>query len=149
MAEFRFDRDYHNLEQVRAFMPAYRARYHELLAGGRYPYNDDFRGYLGIEADQRNEDSAIYLCQVWRRRDELAEKVERALADGFVPVEAVTEPLKCAAVIYYGFEMHDSGYKEWHDVKLAPGLTGLAVMRPRARTRGVNLLGGHVLVKVA
>jgi len=30
-----------------------------------------------------------------------------------------------------------------------PGITGLAVQRPRQRTRGINLFGGHVLVKAA
>jgi hypothetical protein len=141
---FLFDRDYKNLEQVRPFMPAFLARYEELRLAGRYPYNDDFRGHPGISGD---EDTAIYLCQGLRRVDEVAAKLQAALDDGYMVVEAVDEPVKCASVIYYGWERGGAGWKEWRDVRLVPGLTGIAVLPRRARTLGYNLLGGHLLVK--
>ena len=148
MSDFRFDKNYKNLEQARPFMGAYMARYEELRSAGQYPYNDSFKGHLGITSG--DEDTAIYLCQVLRAKDELAAIVAAKLADGYVPMDAVTEPVKCAAVFYYGWDMNGTSHKEWADVRLVPGLTDRpAVLPKRARTRGYHLLGGHVLAKVA
>ncbi len=145
--EFRFNTDYKDTEQVRQFMPAYLRRYAELCEAGKYPYNDSFRGHLGVTGD---EDTAIYLCQRLRDLDEISVKVAAALADGYVPVGQVDTPIRCSSVIHYGFYLGGTGFKEFTDVRLVPGLTDLpAVLPKRARTRSVILLGGKVLAKVA
>lgn len=156
MTTFTFDRNYHNKEQVRWLMPAYLARYEELKAAGKYPYNDDFRGYLGIEAPGHvhaargacgcSEDTAIYLCQCLRRDDELAEKVRLALDDGYVAIDSVTlSPMPCSSIVEYS----ESGWHEWRDARLIePASGGLAVLPKGHRTRG-HFVTGKVLVKVA
>lgn len=88
MTTFTFDRNYKNKEQVRWLMPAYLTRYEELKAAGKYPYNDEFRGYLGIESG-KEEETAIYLCQCLRRDDEIAVKVRLALENGYVAIDRV------------------------------------------------------------
>jgi len=147
MAPFKFDKDFHNHEQVRHLMPAYQRRYDELLAAKQYPYNDSFKGYLGADfASPPDEDAAIYLCQRLRRLDDLAVRVTAARAEGFEPVKKVDGPIR-GSVIHYGFYMGGRGFRRWDDVRLVAGRGFLAVQRPRQRTRGVLLVGGHVLVK--
>lgn len=151
MAAWAFNKDFHDYEQIAPFWDAYMARFHELESAGRYPYNDDFRGCLGgTWATERDEDTAVYLCQKRRHILDDEAKVAAAIAEGgFVPIERVDAPLKCASVIYYKFENEETGFKRWDNVRLVPGLTGMAVMMPRARTRGINLFGGRVLVNLA
>jgi hypothetical protein len=115
---------------------------------GNYPYNDSFKGHIpGIEGPC--EDNAIYLLQTLRELDELAIQVDDALRDGCKPITEIDHTIKCETVIFYGFYMGGTGWKEWHNVRLVPGLTGLAVLPKGARTRGFNLFGGKVLAKVA
>ena len=146
-AEFRFNGNYHDTEQVRQFMPAYLRRYAELEAAGQYPYNDSFRGYLGVTGD---EDTAIYLCQRLRDLNEIAVNVAAALADGYVPVENVDAPIRCSSVVHYGFYSGGTGFREWKDARLVPGLRGDPVVLPkRAQVHGKVLSGGKILAKVA
>lgn len=144
---FRFNTNYADTEQVRQFMPAYLRRYTELQDADEYPYNNSFRGHLGVTGD---EDTAIYLCQRLRELDEISAKVSAALADGYIPVEKVDTPIRCSAVIHYGFYMGGTEWWEFTDVRLVPGPENRpAVLPKRARTRRVILVGGKVLAKVA
>ena len=152
---WRFDKNYRNTEQVAAFMPAFLERFAELDPTLRFAYNDSFKGHVaGIEGPC--EDTAIYLLQGRKRLLELESRVAQALADGFVevtelPSYRVTEtavPLKCCSVVHYGFYTGGTGWKEWHDVRLVPTPSGMAVLPKRARTHGHSLVGGHVLVKM-
>jgi hypothetical protein len=148
MTEFRFDKNYRNVEQVRPFMAAYLARYEALRADGHYPYNALFKGYLGADfATERDEDAAIYLCQTLRELDALAIKVADALADGYVPAELVTRPAKCRVIVDYGYYMSGTGWREYHDARLVDLNGSLVAMPKGARTRG-HLLDGKVLVKI-
>lgn len=144
--EFKFNKDYRDLDQVAPFMPAFLCRYNELIEEGEYPYNDSFKGHLGVTGD---EDTLIYLCQEQRMHTELAANVADALASGYVQVDEVDEPIKCDKVVVYGFYTGGTGWKEYSDCRLIHGLTGFAVLPKRARTRGYNLMGGTVLVKLA
>src|SRR5450631_1726725 len=116
MTTFTFDKNYKNLEQVRPLMPAFLARYDEIQQAGRYPYNDDFTGYLGITGDEKAEKTAIYLCQSLRRLDAIAWKVRNALADGYKADPAGRG--KCSSIIHYGWEMGGSGWNEYRDARL-------------------------------
>lgn len=144
---WQFDGNYKNTEQVAAFMPAFLERFAELDPTLSFAYNDSFRGHVaGIEGPC--EDTAIYLLQGRKRLLELESRVAQALADGFVEVTETAEPLKCSAVVHYGFYMDGDGWKEWHDVRLFPGRQWMTVLPKRARTHGHILVGGRVLVKV-
>ena len=144
---WRFDKNYRNTEQVAAFMPAFLERFAELDPTLRFAYNDSFRGHVaGIEGP--DEDRAIYLLQGRKRLLELEAKIAQALADGFVEVTETAEALKCSTVVHYGFYMDGDGWRQWHDVRLVPARSGMAVLPKRARTHGHSLAGGHVLVKV-
>ncbi|MHB1783516.1 MAG: hypothetical protein ACYCTE_12690 [Acidimicrobiales bacterium] len=150
MVEFRFDRNYENSEQVRHLMPAYLRRYESLRADGEYPYNDSFKGHLGLTADS-DEDTAIYLCQTLRRLDEDRALIVAALAEGFQPIEydAVAGPIR-GSVIEHSFYVGGTGFRRWDDVRrVRSGRNGLAVLAKGARTRGHILSGHGVLVKAA
>ncbi|MHB1772065.1 MAG: hypothetical protein ACYCST_10030 [Acidimicrobiales bacterium] len=144
---WRFDGNYKNTEQVAAFMPAFLERFAELDPTLRFAYNDSFRGHVaGIEGPC--EDTAIYLLQGRKRLLELEAKIAQAVTDGFVEVTETAEPLKCSAVVHYGFYTGGDGWREWHDVRLVPAGSGMAVLSKRARTHGHIIIGGHVLAKL-
>ncbi|MHB1782740.1 MAG: hypothetical protein ACYCTE_08620 [Acidimicrobiales bacterium] len=129
-------------------MPAHLQRYEELRTAGEYPYNDSFKGHLGLSAGS-DESTAIYLCQTLRRLDEDRAQIAAALADGFQPIEhdAVTDPIR-GSVIEHGFYVGGTGFRCWDDVRLVrTGRNGLAILAKGARTRGHILSVSGVLVK--
>ena len=143
---FVWNRDYHDTEQVRPFMAAYLARRAEIVGSGEYPYNDSFRGHLGILGEE--EDRAIYLCQRLYALDELRAQVDAAIVEGFAPALREDLPLR-GSVIQYGWYVGGTGFKRWDDVRVVPAYgTEMAVLPPRARTRG-HILQGTVLIKPA
>ena len=143
---WRFNKDYTDKDQIAAFMPAYTARYEELRAAGRDPYNDSFRGCIG--ADGPDEDTAIYLCQEQRSLNEMHERVAQAIADGYIAVKCVDRPVKCD-IATYGFYMGGTGWHERHDARLVyVDSSGLAVLPKGARTRGYDLSGHRVLARL-
>jgi len=143
---WRFNKNYSDMDQIAAFMPAYTARYEELRRAGKYPYNDSFRGYIG--ADGPDEDTAIYLCQNQRSLNEMHERVAQAIADGYVAVKHVDRPVKCD-IATYGFYMGGTGWNEHHDVRLVYlDSSGLAALPKGARTRGYDLAGHRVLARL-
>jgi hypothetical protein len=149
VTEFRFDKNYGNTEQVRHLMAAYLHRYEELRAAGKYPYNDSFKGHLGLTAES-DEDTAIYLCQRLRQLDAVRVQFDAALAEGFQPIEydAVAGPIR-GSVIEHSFYVGGTGFRRFDDVRLVrSGRNGLAVLAKGARTRGHILTGHGVLVKV-
>lgn len=139
-------RDYHDRTQVAPYWDAYLARFGELEAAGRYPYNDDFKGRIG--APEADEDFLIYMCQKERRLRDDEAKVAAALADGCVPIASVNGVERFARVIRYGWYVGGTGWQEWADARLTTTTWGaLAVIPKGRRTRGHVLDGGTVLVK--
>lgn len=154
-AQWRFNGDYHDHEQVAEFFPGYLKAFEQL--DGAYPYNDSFKGRIvGIEGE--HEDTAIYLLQGTRALIETFEQVAEARADGCVDLEEVglTEITKFSRIVQYGWYMGGTGFREWADARLVPetnprqeAITGRAhaVLPKGRRTHGHILGGGKVLVK--
>src|SRR5581483_9380981 len=94
---FVFNGDYHDLEQVREWLPAFSAIREEIVTAGGYPYNDCFRGRIpGIANTEHrgpslptHEDTAIYLLQKLYQATENAQRIKAALEDGCEPIERV------------------------------------------------------------
>lgn len=157
-ASFVFNGDYDDLEQARPFFAAFLEVHAALTEEGKYPYNDSFRGRIGVTGD---EDAAIYLCQHLLRADQSAGKVARYLADGWEPLDSVTEITRFAGVVYYGFYSGGGGWSEWPDARLVPednprqaAVTGgIRALLPKGkRTHGVSIqcggeAKGRLLVK--
>lgn len=157
-APFVFDKDYRNFEQVAHLWDAYDARHRELVAAGRYPYNADFKGKIdGLVADDKNEDTAIYLLQVTRHIREFDAEVQALRDEGYAapevnsPDTTVTK-YSSVALIRRHYHGGRSG-----DVKLLSSARVIArhgeveaVLPKGARTRGYALNGtvqSEVLVK--
>lgn len=152
---WRFNKDYHDHDQVAPFFDGYIRAY--LALDGAYPYNDSFRGQIvGIEGP--DEDTAIYLLQSTRHLIETFEQVAQARAEGCVDLEEVglTETTKFSRIVQYGWYMGGTGFREWADARLVPEsnprqveITGIAhaVIPKGKRTHGHLLMGGRVLVK--
>lgn len=148
---FRFNRNYHDHDQIAEFMPAYTARYDELAATGKYPYNDSFKGHIpGIEGP--DEDTAIYLCQSKRHLNEHAAKIEAALADGYRHLdraEVTATPVRYRSVVHHSFQNGETGWEEWADARLLTFNQGrsIGVLPKGKQTRG-HLLTSQIMVKV-
>lgn len=148
-----FNRNYRDHNQVAPFTEAYMARYDELTAAGKYPYNDSFRGHIpGIEGP--DEDTAIYLLQGARHFFDWQTSVDEAMADGcawFDTAPAEGTFVRFSRVIHVGFEMGGTGWREWNDARIVSVGEGravtLAVLPKGKRTKGHILCGGKVLVK--
>ena len=115
---FTWNKDYHDLEQVAEWLPAFTEIRDGITAAGGYPYNDDFKGRIpGIAGDR--EDTAIYLLQGLYRQREMDARIAAWLADGYREVTSVAAVEKFARVILY--KRDRSG--EWHeyaDARLTP-----------------------------
>lgn len=122
-APFVFDRDYNNHEQVRPYMDDFNRVYDEIVASGRYTYNDSFKGRIPSLAgtDSKNEDTAIYMCQTLRTLDDEAVKRQEFLASGGRKVTADDltpgEVLR-GTVVKSGFYMGGTGWQVHDDVRV-------------------------------
>lgn len=140
---FEFNGDYGDRAQVEAYYPAYMKRYWELVAEGRYPYNDDFKGHIpGIEGD--SEDTAIYLLQGMRSLDEDAVRMARYRADGFVEPGPCMERRRFDRVVVYRPNHYVGGralISEFESARLGPGVGGVPayVLKKGARVYGYGI----------
>lgn len=127
-------------------MADFLAMYAEIIASGQYPYNSLFKGRIpGLaQSTDKDEDTAIYLCQVRRDLDEIDEKRDAALADGFIPVKSFDQVVKCEALIDYGFYSQGTGWRELKNVTLK----GHIAVPKGKRTLGYTV-HQNVLIKVA
>jgi hypothetical protein len=153
---FTWNKDYKDLEQVAAWLPAFSAIRDEITSGGGYPYNDDFVGKIpGIAGP--DEGRAIYLLQGLYRLRETQARVAAWLAEGFRPIDSVTGVTKFARVILYSIE-RGGDWHEYPDARLVPEARALqaevtgrisALLPKGKRTQGiyVGLNGYSVLVK--
>lgn len=159
---FVFNGDYRDLEQVAEWLPEFAAIREALVADGRYPYNDAFKGMIvGIANPERrgpssgtHEDTAIYLLQGLYRKRENAERIAAALADGCEPLDTLESVTKFSRVIVYDDQDRMRGpiWQEWEDARVVPG-TGPhqdrlhAVLPKGRRTQGAPINGRNVMVK--
>jgi hypothetical protein len=143
-----FNRDYHDLDQVAEFYPAYLKILAELTAAGLYPYNDSFKGRIpGIEGPC--EDTAIYLLQSTRSVRETEATVVAHREAGWrdlKPGELDNGPIRYAGIAEYGFYMGGTGWQTWADSRLTKWNSSIAVLPGRARTNGL-LVNGSLLVQ--
>lgn len=153
---FTFNRDYHDLEQVREWLPRFREVLAEIESAGQYRYNDSFRGRIpGIEGPC--EETAIYLLQKLERAEENRLRIEQALADGCEPIETVDRIQKFSRVIVYDDQDRMRGpiWQEWEDARILPETNPNlcrvgepSVVLPKGkRTHGHRVNGRKVLVK--
>lgn len=154
---FTFNKDYDDYEQVMPYYAKYLERYIELLRDGKYPYNDSFKGYLDIEADDRNEDSAIYLLQGLRRHREMFTRIERLLAQGYRQVDELDKTTKFEHIVLFPTRNMSGEWAEYREARLVPynrekdvaqvGHAPYAVLPKGKRTHGYLVSGRSVLAK--
>jgi hypothetical protein len=141
---FTLNKNYHDLEQVAEWLPAFSAVRDQITAAGRYPYNDSFKSRVpGITGPC--EDTAIDLLQGLYRQREQTARVQRALAEGFEPIESVSGVERLAPVIVYHPD-RSGEWREYVDARLVrehnPGQAAVigpvhALLPKGKRTRGV------------
>ena len=149
MHKFEFDHDYDNLAQIMPLYPAFTARYRELATAGQYPYNDSFRGHLGIESG-KDEDSAIYLCQTLTHVHEDALKVNAFIDDGGRFLAAGERPKGRVDVAMFGWYMGGSGFRVHEDVTpiYRAGADLPYMVLPKGRRTNGYAIEGVPLVRV-
>lgn len=155
---FVFDKDYRNLDQVAHLWDAYATRYQELAAAGRYPYNADFKGRIdGLVADDKSEDTAIYLLQTMRHIREFDAEVQALKDAGYVEPDVkprgITETRYASVAFirrnYYGGRSGTVTILSSARVIVREGVVD-SVLPKGARTRGYvvgGLVRNDVLVK--
>ena len=139
---FVFDGDYSNLTQVSHL----RERFDELMDderernGQRLVVNAFFEGKLGLEEGSKGEDTAIYLLQQARRRDDYQERVEELKArHNAVPVfpdDMEDGEERRGTVLRYRDEDFMSGWVTHEGARLKKARGTLWVMNKGSRTRG-------------
>lgn len=122
-APFVFDRNYDNHEQVRPYMDDFNRVHDEIVASGRYAYNDSFKGRIPSLAgtDSKNEDTAIYMMQNLRQLDIEDAKRQEFIESGGrkVTVDDLTPGLELrGTVVRSGFYMGGTGWEEHENVRL-------------------------------
>lgn len=143
-----WNNNYRDLTQVERFYPAYLARFEQLQAAGKYPYNASFRGHVsGIEGP--DEDRAIYMLQTLRGVREVESTVAIHRAAGWRdmdPAELHSGPVRFAGVAEYGFYMGGTGFREWSNARLTMFHSSMMLLPGRNRTNG-QLVTSKVIVK--
>lgn len=148
---FAWDRDYGNHEQVRPYLADFEQVKADILGGGSgVAYNSQFRGRIAGVAGSPNEDTAIYMLQNLSRLDELGAQVAAFLESGGEVVETV-DAMRRGTVVHFGFYMGGTGWKQYDSARLTTygPRNVLMVLRKGARTNGVLLSGGRVMIREA
>lgn len=132
-------------EQVAALLPAFLEAHAEIVATGKYTYNDSFKG-RGFRLEGMSEDRTIYLLQTLKTLRELAVQVEAARADGYAEPAPGFEG-KCAGIVHYGFYVGGTGWAEWKEARLVRQTAGGYAVLPKGKRTHGSVLHGSVLVK--
>lgn len=138
-APFVFDKDYHNVEQVRPFYAGYLLRLAQLNAEGQYPYNDSFRDRIPSLAttDPKNEDTAIYLLQTMHSLDALAATLSAFVTGGGVTPDGLAPgAVWRGTVAEYGFYMGGTGWKTTPDARLMRDTRGRLIIIEKGKRNG-------------
>lgn len=142
----------HDPEKVAHLLPAYEIKRAEVVARCGAPYNHEFAATFPADPGD-HPDAMGYRLEQLRDLRLLDAKLAEALADGFEVIESVDAPIKCAAVIRWGWYVGGTGWQEYRTVRLVPfgGVPGgpMFVLPKGARTRGYPLFGAQVLIKRA
>lgn len=155
---FRFNNDYNDLEQVRPWLAEFTSIHSEIVAAGKYPYNDSFKNRIpGIANTEKrgpsqgtHEEAAIYLLQKLYRAEQVKLRVDTAIADGCEPISTVPETTKFSHVIVYDDEqgMRGPDWQEWDDARLVGHDGGIYAVLPKGKRRYGTLINGRkVLVR--
>jgi hypothetical protein len=128
-ATFTFNKDYNDLEQVRVYFDAYMAVFEALAADGKYPYNSSFKGQIeGLVADDKNEDTAIYLLQGLRMQEALDAKVAELIDAGYEHVIELKATTKYRHVFAYPTRRMGGDVSQWRECRLVPRADGSVYM---------------------
>ncbi len=145
---FTFNKNYHDKEQIREWMPAFTALRQGMEAAGKYPYNDCFKGKIaGIEG--KHEDTAIYMMQCQYSIEREQEKMAKLRAE-MQPLPPLDGPTKFSRVVAYvaGHYVGGTGnFMSWDDARIIPkDGKPFAVLPKGKRTKGYRIAGAEVLV---
>lgn len=156
---FAFNKNYKDHEQIAEFFDDYMAVFDELAAAGKYPYDDSFKGRIpGLaDATDKNETTAIYLCQSERHLREQQAKVDALIAEGFEHIDSIDSVTRFAHVVSYGWCVGGiGGWQEWPEARLMPELRQAQIdatgrikgVIPKGKRNPTHLFtGGRWLVK--
>jgi len=146
MTEWRFNKNYSDLEQVAEFLPYFESVLNALTAAGEYRYNDAFTGRIpGIAGP--DEGRAIYLLQGLERLREQAARVEELVRSGHVHVTEATNTRKYGHIALYATNRNGGTWQEFYGARLVPeNGRPYSVLPKGKRTNGWLVSGRHVLV---
>ncbi len=146
---FVWDNDYDNYEQVRPYFAEYQQVRDELTEAGKYPYNDSFKGRIPAlaAASDSHEDTAIYMLQQMRSRDEMHQNRDAFIADGGYDVEEVIGEQR-GDLATYGYYVGGTGWSVITDARVKREYGRTLVKEPRQRNWRV-LSSGKALFKPA
>lgn len=149
-------------EVIAKYLPAFKEAFDRLKPEGRdFVYNDDFLGQIEGLAGTEDESRAIYWLQSGRRIEAHFERVDEALANGWVDYEGLTESERAkrpesVLLVGRGWESNIvGGSTEWIEIP-----QGRIVLEPRTgnpkgvlpkgkRTYGEEVGLRRLLVKVS
>jgi len=148
MSEWRFNKQYDDLEQVAEFLPHFVSVLNALTAAGEYRYNDSFTGRIpGIEGP--DEGRAIYLLQGLDRVRTQAARVAELVQAGYVHVTEATHTHRYGHIVLYSPNRNGGTWEEFRNARLIPSRTGskpYAVLPKGKRANGWLVSGRNVLV---
>ncbi|WIE81088.1 hypothetical protein [Curtobacterium sp. MCSS17_016] len=146
---FVWDGDYDNHEQVRPLFADYERIRDELTEAGKYPYNDSFKGRIPAlaAASESHEDTAIYMLQQMRSRDEMHRSREAFIADGGYDVEEIVGEQR-GDIATYGYYVGGTGWSVIENARVKRESGRTLVKEPRQRNWRV-LGAGNALFKPA
>ncbi len=99
---FVFNGDYHDLAQIIPFIDDYWTIYKELIAAGKYPYDDRFTGRIpGLAGALPREETPIYLLQGLRGLVEGHDLLAGFLEEGYVRLTELSVQERFAAVVVF------------------------------------------------
>lgn len=135
----------------------YLVRRQALVDAGQYPYNDDFLGHFttpitghwpGRPNRKLEESTVIYFCQVRFRMEEIRDKVEAKLAEGYVPIDHLPRTEKFRGIFLFPVNNHNGECLHCEDARMVIEIDGRlkAVLPKGKRTHGHLVMGRKVLV---
>jgi len=146
MTEWRFNKEYDDMEQVAQFLPAFLDVLTEIESAGQYRYNDSFKGRIpGIAG--ACEDTAIYLLQGLERARKESARIEELLAAGYVYVTELPATRKYGHVVLTPTRHMGEEWAEFHDARVVPnGGRPYAILGKGRSVNGHLISGRNVLV---
>jgi hypothetical protein len=142
-----FNKDYGDYSQVEQFLPAFLARHAEIVAAGQYPYNDSFKGHLPGLEDSPSQDSAIYMLQGLKDRNEQDAREAALVAQGYEYVASVTGVQRFAHICLCPTGRMNGDWAEFREARLIGYDSGepRAIIPKGKRTHGALISGRRVL----